>query len=60
MDKAKPALPTMYPTRRKRSELNIDRATGENTPAKVPIVDCVHSARLVPPSEELSAKDYFN
>ena len=58
IDKAKPALPTMYPTRRNRRELNMERATGENTPANVPIVDWVHSTRLVPSLEVLPVKGY--
>ena len=53
-DKENPAFPTIYPTRRNKSELNMERATGENTPANVPIVDCVYSAILEPPSDEVS------
>ena len=44
----------MYPTRRNRRELNMDSATGEKTPAHVPIVDWFHSERLESSSDAVS------
>ena len=49
-----PALPTIYPTRKNKRELNMDSATGEKTPAHVPIVDWFHSEMLESSSDAVS------
>ena len=35
-----PEFPTIYPIRKNKMELNIDKHTGANTPLKVPRVLC--------------------